>query len=390
MLSLVVRCERVENGCEWEGEIRALDEHKSTCLHMLVPCPRGCDVGSVLRGDLQSHLQDSCSQRDYKCPHCHEIGRYSERVTSHLQDCAMVPAECPNEGCEEKIVASLMQAHVDNDCLFTVHQCKYSEAGCKVQLPCKALEAHENNDRYHLQLVMKNSQETIAALQSDMDKLTVALKYSQDKFAALQGEVDKQTRCSQDTIAALRNDMDKLRKANTSLRSEINGLQTTQAQLHKTLTLKDKTIFKVTRFQQKKRVDAVFNSPYFYSSPKGYHMYIMVYANGDDDGKGTHISVYAMVEKGDFDYKLKWPFVGDVTLTLLNQLEDKNHCEDTINVTSGCNVRAGQGRGYHKFILHSSLGFNGVKNTQYLKDNTLYFMVSVSVCKRQPWLDCTV
>ena len=147
VLGLVIKC---ENDCEWEGEIRALDQHKSTCLHVLVACPRGCDVGSVLRGDLQSHLQDSCSERDYKCPHCHEIGRYSERVTSHLQDCAVVPTKCPNEGCEEMLCSSLILLHVATDCPLTVLQCKYSEAGCKVQLPRRELEVHENDDRVHL------------------------------------------------------------------------------------------------------------------------------------------------------------------------------------------------------------------------------------------------
>ena len=78
---LTVKCEGVENGCEWEGEVRSLDQHKSTCLHVPVPCPRECDVGSVLRGDLQSHLRDYCSQRDYEYPHCHEIGRYRQHIS---------------------------------------------------------------------------------------------------------------------------------------------------------------------------------------------------------------------------------------------------------------------------------------------------------------------
>ena len=98
VLDLVVKCEKAREGCTWKGEIRSLDKHKSTCLHVPVPCPRECDVGSVLRGDLQSHLRDYCSQRDYKCPHCLQMGRYRERVTSHLQHCPMVPTECPNEG----------------------------------------------------------------------------------------------------------------------------------------------------------------------------------------------------------------------------------------------------------------------------------------------------
>ena len=50
-----------------------------------------------------------------------------------------------------------------------------------------------------------------------------------------------------------------------------------------------------------------------------------VYANGNGDGKGTHVSVFAHLMKGDNDDYLTWPFTGTVTFELLDQLESKNH-----------------------------------------------------------------
>ena len=38
------------------------------------------------------------------------------------------------------------------------------------------------------------------------------------------------------------------------------------------------------------------------------------------------------------------------------------------------------------FIPHSALAHDPVKNTQYLKDDTLYFRVSVEVAEQKPWL----
>ena len=239
---------------------------------------------------------------------------------------------------------------------------------------------------------MKNSRETIAALCNDVDKLTVTLRSSQDEMAALQRDIDKQTKSSQDKMATLQWNMDRQTKdhdvVQRSLQSEVNELRRTL--LQKTSTLKDQTIFKVTGYHQKKRRNSVFNSPSFYSSSNGYYMYIRVHANGNQTGKGTHVSVYALLGKGDYDDSLKWPFVGDITITLLNQLEDDNHCEMTVPVTSGCNMRAGNGRGFPMFILHSSLGHDPYADTQYLKDDTLYFRVSVSVPKYKSWLHCTI
>ena len=54
-------------------------------------------------------------------------------------------------------------------------------------------------------------------------------------------------------------------------------------------------------------------------------MCLNVIANGLDDGKGTHVSVYACLMRGKFDDTLKWPFQDHVTIAMLNQLEGNNH-----------------------------------------------------------------
>jgi len=53
-------------------------------------------------------------------------------------------------------------------------------------------------------------------------------------------------------------------------------------------------------------------SPPFYTHPQGYKMCLSVVANGSGDGKGTHVSVFAYLMRGDFDDHLKWPFQGRV------------------------------------------------------------------------------
>ena len=372
MLDLVVKCEKAREGCEWEGEIRSLDQHKSTCLHVPVPCPRECDVGSVLRGDLQSHLRDYCSQRDYEYPHCLQMGRYRERVTSHLQDCPMVPTECPNEGCEEMVPRSLVQAHLDEDCPFTVLQCRYSEAGCKVQLPRRDLVEHESDLKLHLHVVVKYSQNEMTALQS---QLTTANK-------SLQSDVKKLTIAN----ASLQNDVQKLMRENSSLQCDIRKLT---AALQN--TLKDNVLtFKITDYKKKRDENIIFHSPSFYTSSEGYKLKFKVYTNGNEDGEGAHISVYVHLIRGEYDFMLNWPFVGEITITLLNQLEDDNHHEKIFNITPEKNLRVGNGRGYPHFIHQLALPYSDKYFTQYLKNNTLYFRVSVWTKDNKPWLHCTV
>ena len=122
-------------------------------------------------------------------------------------------------------------------------------------------------------------------------------------------------------------------------------------------------------------------------------MDIRVDSNGYSSGNGTHVFVYAHFLKGNSDDKLSWPFVGEVTFTLLNQLEDKNHFSRTVNILAENNIRLVGGQfdnwGYPEFIPHSMLDYDPGENTQYLKDDTLYFRASVTIPNHNPWLECT-
>ena len=83
-------------------------------------------------------------------------------------------------------------------------------------------------------------------------------------------------------------------------------------------------------FSQYRSSDQDWYSPPFYTRPGGYKMRITVDANGDGDGADTHVSVYAYLMRGRNDDNLPWPFTGEVTITLLNQLEDINHYTETV------------------------------------------------------------
>ena len=114
-------------------------------------------------------------------------------------------------------------------------------------------------------------------------------------------------------------------------------------------------------------------------------MCLSVIANGRGDGKGTHVSVYAHLMRGEFDDHLKWPFRGHVTVAMLNQLEDNNHPIETIRFSKVTDKdivgrvtgrgKAPSGRGYPTFIAHTDLDYNPAKNCQYLKYDCLRFRV---------------
>lgn len=46
----------------------------------------------------------------------------------------------------------------------------------------------------------------------------------------------------------------------------------------------------------------------FYTSKYGYKMCLRIYLNGDGTGRGSHLSLFFVVMRGQSDALLKWPF----------------------------------------------------------------------------------
>ena len=158
----------------------------------------------------------------------------------------------------------------------------------------------------------------------------------------------------------------------------------------KTTLKKGKSILiKLTNFKAKKANSELFTSSSFYVGLEGYHMNINIHSNGDDNSKGTHVSVYARFLGGKYNHKLSWPFVGTVTCTLLNQLADENHLTrklvepEDVNQYKA-NLHVGRRLGYDTFISHEKLSTDDVK---YLKNDTLYFEVTAEAASEKPWLE---
>ncbi|GFO18009.1 tnf receptor-associated factor 3 [Plakobranchus ocellatus] len=112
-----------------------------------------------------------------------------------------------------------------------------------------------------------------------------------------------------------------------------------------------------------------------------------VYLNGDGIGRGTHMSLYFVVMKGEYDALLPWPFQRRVSLILLDQSAARRHLKDEflpdptstsfkrpenaeMNVASGCPL----------FVAHAVLD-NADNN--YIKDDTLFIKLVVDMSNMQ-------
>ncbi len=348
--ALKVKCDNLTNGCDWTGELGSLETHLQSCDYALLPCTNQCktdnEVRKFYRKHLERHLANDCPRRQYKCPHCQETGEHQERTTIHLETCPGVKVHCPNNDCQDMVARCDVEAH-QSTCAYESVSCKYAAVGCEEKPLRKHLKKHEENDQLHLQVTVEkvlDHTKRIALLESSVQTARDAHKE----------EIMKEKSASPCTL-------------------------------------------KLNNYKQYKNDNKVFYSPPFYTSYSGYKMCLSVYVNGWGDGAGTHVSVHACLMKGDHDDTLTWPFPGSVTIELLNQLEDRNHHKSTVTFPADDDVservvdsETGTGWGWPEFISHPHLDYNPRAKTQYLKDNTLVFRVSVEAPNHKPWLECTV
>ena len=141
-------------------------------------------------------------------------------------------------------------------------------------------------------------------------------------------------------------------------------------------------IWKIPQFSQRMtdaktgKYTSIFSLP-FYSSRYGYKMCLRLYIMGDGIGKGSHMSLFFVMMRGEFDNILQWPFTQRVTFRLINQ-ESGRDIVDTfqpdplsssfkkpksdMNIASGC----------PRFISHENLKGGG-----YIADDTIFIKCTV-------------
>ena len=181
-----IYCPHYCYGCQWEGELRYLDNHMSRkCPYHTIVCDRGC--GEQYQRYLEYlHLNFECPLREAICHFCY-LGdeseckmTHKELTTTHWRKCPHWPLRCPNRCKERSLKQGSLETHLRQDCPKHTIPCAYKDFGCGFETLREKMPKHlQEAMSQHLEMVAEKYRQSLKEIKG----LSQTVKALQDKMA---------------------------------------------------------------------------------------------------------------------------------------------------------------------------------------------------------------
>ncbi|KAI5610383.1 TNF receptor-associated factor 1, partial [Silurus asotus] len=409
ILSLRVHC--ANHGCTWKSTLKDFEEHQSQCEYALIPCNVGCGL-MVLRKTLATHLEKGCPNNKSTCPTCScpltpsELQKHvctsdkkatkgekrqkdnKQGNTKKKEACVFSDVGCTFKGSVEKVrehenCSSAVHLQLILETLRSIRVSVPTPPERSVHFPGLDMLLHgqstpsvsaESADDLEVDGGERGGNDMALSLHDDQAELEVGqqlhalqqrLQIMENIISALNREVEK----TQVTVAAIDRDSQNsmqlvehlgnmiAEQQQRMIRKDMHIASLQQSiNAHQDVSYDGTFLWKICDVSQK-LIEAATGqrsnqySPAFYTSRYGFKVCMRLYMYGDGVGKGTHISLFFVIMKGEYDPLLSWPFKHKVTFFLIDQ-NQKEHVIDTfrpdlssvsfqrpvseMNVASGC------------------------------------------------------
>ncbi|XP_010084203.1 PREDICTED: TNF receptor-associated factor 3 isoform X2 [Pterocles gutturalis] len=426
LLALQIYCRNENKGCKEQLSLGQLLVHlKTDCQFEELPCPRADCKEKILRKDLPDHVEKTCKYRETTCKYCKSQVPMIMLQKHEDTDCPCVMVSCPHK-CSVK---TLLRSEGTNQ------QIKAHEASSAVQhvnLLKEWSNALENkvallqNESLEKNKSIQTLHNQICSFEIEIERQKEMLRNNESKILHLQRVIDSQAEKLKELDKEIRpfrqnwEEADSMKSSVESLQNRVTELESvdktagqgarntslleTQLSRHdqmlsvhdirladmdlrfqvlETASYNGVLIWKIRDYKRRKqeavmgKTLSLYSQP-FYTGYFGYKMCARVYLNGDGMGKGTHLSLFFVIMRGEYDALLPWPFKQKVTLMLMDQGPSRRHLGDAfkpdpnsssfkkptgeMNIASGCPV----------FVAQTVL-----ENGTYIKDDTIFIKVIV-------------
>ncbi|XP_078503156.1 TNF receptor-associated factor 3-like isoform X1 [Lissotriton helveticus] len=374
---------------------------KSDCQFEELSCPHADCKEKVLRKDLSDHFEKTCKYRETTCKYCKCQVPIIELQKHEEMECPSVVVACPHKCSVKTLMRSELNTHLA-ECVNAPSTCSFKRYGCSFQGTNQQMKTHEASSAVqHVNLMKEwsNSLETKRVIDGQTEKLK-----DLDKEIRLLRQSGEEADNMKSSVESIQIRVTQLESVSKTAASRNSGVLETQINRHdqmlsvhdirladmdlrfqvlETASYNGILIWKIRDYKRRKqeavmgKILSLYSQP-FYTGYFGYKMCARVYLNGDGMGKGTHLSLFFVIMRGEYDALLPWPFKQKVSLMLMDQGPSRRHLGDAfkpdpntssfkkptgeINIASDCPV----------FVAQTVL-----ENGTYIKDNTIFIKVIV-------------
>ena len=399
MLNLEVICPFCKFGCNWQGRFEEYQQHIESCDFAMATCVY-CEE-MVHKNQLVAHSQ-TCPKAPKECPlsalGCTLPATSKDKLQQHMEESAsehLVILAKKVQSLEDKVEQrklndnenAMKKDFVEADGAMPAGQCY--DSGINNSLQSMAPQPQRKT-----QLVARVQNREIPSslpLGSEKDIHAIFESMLTEKMTKIQEEMKRNSlaelRSRDEEIAELRTTIKKLERTIQSKSAELED-RDFRLSLIENCNYDGTMIWKIPQFSQRKadaengKYTSIFSLP-FYSGRYGYKMCLRLYIMGDGIGKGTHLSLFFVVMRGEFDNVLQWPFTHKVTFKLINQAGGRDIVDtfqpdpmstsfrkpkSDMNVASGC----------PRFISHTEL-----ENGGFIVDDTVFIKCIVNTTSIQ-------
>ncbi|CAF4541496.1 unnamed protein product [Rotaria socialis] len=314
MQTLPIECTH----CNWHGSLKQYQDH-IVQPHLNVKCEycgKTCDSISNLdvhKVNECTKVTEMCSLKNYGCSIPIIKGQKYEHYMTEQHQIAINYYICRN----------VSKSRVDQfDRVY----------GMDTDTPSHTTASSSDDRNVHLQELSETTDILAgggSALNEDCQRLTnesVSIKTALDTlsrdFAALKLSIEEQNKY-----------LDNLKPCSDLLDHQVSMLKKTLEDL-RFVSFDGTFLWKITNFSSKmadaqaERQTSIYSPP-FYSSPTGYKMRVRLYPNGDGSARHTHVSLFFVLMRGEYDPILKFPFSYKVTFCLYDQTPAQQHIIDS-------------------------------------------------------------
>ena len=361
---LLILCKNNEKGCGWRDELVNLEDHLNICEFEEIECHQKCGM-MIERPKMDDHVINGCPNRQVECEYCQTKGEYHVIMEQHKDECSKRPLSCPNECGLENIGKDELEWHLRKCPLQKIH-CKYHNIGCEAKILNGAQDEHDEacmKEHFHLMrnelahtteelvdLKLKVGEREYYASwalkhkllqgnENDINEDQVIIKkehveYKKEHAVVQENHIDGEETQSQlevvtNELHTTQKEFAQWKKQSNFMLHQILGTFEWRVRLELLSKMMDNpdlgevvapVMIKVTEVEIKKEFKMVYKSPAFFTHPHGHKVCLCILPGGQG-GQVTNFSVNIM----NLSMNSK-ELGGTFTVSLMNQLEDIEHC----------------------------------------------------------------